>query len=523
MPPLPILVFVVGTGSLGAEIAAVRLLAPYFGASTIVWANTIGIVLVALSVGYWLGGRLADRHPNMRALCLTSLAAALLLAVVPFAADPLLDLAVDALDEISAGAFLGSLVAVLVLVAIPVLLLGTVSPWAIRLGVRSVEEAGTVAGRLYALSTAGSLVGTLVSALVLIPLVGTRRTFLVFALAIAVVSVLGLRPVRRWALAPAAILVLIALPVGTLKAKTEDGGRVIHEAETEYQYARVIEYPDGRRALELNEGQAQHSVCEAECDAGPRGPREPSSVLTGGVWDGQLVDQFAARRAQAPGGARRAASDFRPPRRVAILGNAAGTTSRAYEQFFPRTRVDGVEIDSELSDIGRRYFDMNNPRLHLYHEDARPFLRRIDAHYDVITVDAYRQPYIPFYLTTVEFFRTVRDRLTGDGALIVNVGHPDGQDGLEKVLTATIGDVFPHVMRDPIEDTNTLLVASRAPLSAARLNHAVPSLQVALRPTAEAAAQRIEPPLKGGRIYTDDRAPVEWLIDKSIVDYASGE
>src|SRR5918999_4609145 len=169
MPPLPLLVFVVGTGSLGAEIAAVRLLAPYFGASTIVWANTIGIVLVALSVGYWLGGRLADRHPHMRGLCLVALIAALLLAAVPFVADPLLDVAVDALDEISAGAFLGSLVAVLVLVAIPVLLLGTVSPWAIRLGVRSVEEAGTVAGRLYALSTAGPLGRPRLSALLPIP------------------------------------------------------------------------------------------------------------------------------------------------------------------------------------------------------------------------------------------------------------------------------------------------------------------------------------------------------------------
>jgi spermidine synthase len=509
MPPLPILVFVVGTGSLGAEIAAVRLLAPYFGASTIVWANTIGIVLVALSVGYWLGGRLADRHPNMRSLCLTALLAAVLLAAVPFAADPLLDVAVDALDEISAGAFLGSLVAVLVLVAVPVLLLGTVSPWAIRLAVQSVEEAGTVAGRLYALSTAGSLVGTLVSALLLIPLVGTRRTFLIFALAIAVVAVLGLRPVRRWAVAPALIAALIALPVGTLKAKTDADAHVIHEAETEYQYARVLQYDDGSRTLELNEGQAQHSICMAECDAGPAGPRRPSSVLTGDVWDGHLVDHFAGRS--------------EPPRRVAILGNAAGTTSRAYEEFFPRTRVDGVEIDSELSEIGRRWFDMNNPRLHLYHEDARPFLRRIDARYDVISVDAYRQPYIPFYLTTKEFFETVRDRLTDGGVLIVNVGHPEGQDDLEKVLTATIGEVFPHAMRDPIEDTNTLLVASEAPLSSSRLIDAVPQLPAALRPTAVAAAGRLERPLSGGDVYTDDKAPVEWLIDKSIVDYASGE
>ena len=495
MPPLPLLVFVVGTGSLGAEIAAVRLLAPYFGASTIVWANTIGIVLVALSIGYWLGGRLADRHPNMRGLCLLALAAAGLLALVPFAADPLLDVAVDALDSISAGAFLGSLLAVLVLVAVPVLLLGAVSPYAIRLAVSTVEEAGTVAGRLYALSTAGSLVGTLISALLLIPLVGTRRTFLIFALAIALMAVWGLRPVRRYALAPAAIAALIALPVGTLKAADTDGGRVIHEAETEYQYARVIEYPDGHRTLELNEGQAQHSIYY------------PDSVLTGDVWDGHLVLGFAAFD--------------EPPGRVAILGNAAGTTSRAYEEFFPRTRIDGVEIDGELSEIGREFFDMNNPRLHLYHEDARPFLRRIDARYDQISVDAYRQPYIPFYLTTVEFFETVRDRLRPGGVLVVNAGHPEGQDDLEKVLTATIGEVFPNVLRDPVEDTNTLLAASEAPLSAARLREAAGSMPAGLRGTALAAAARLQPPLPGGTVYTDDKAPVEWLIDKSIVDYAA--
>ena len=128
MPPLPVFVFVVGTGTLGAEIAAVRLLAPYFGASTVVWANTIGVVLVALSIGYWLGGRFADRHPDGRSLCLLTLVAAVLLALVPFAADPFLDLAVSALDSVSAGAFVGSLIGVLGLLAVPILLLGAVSP-----------------------------------------------------------------------------------------------------------------------------------------------------------------------------------------------------------------------------------------------------------------------------------------------------------------------------------------------------------------------------------------------------------
>ena len=218
---------------------------------------------------------------------------------------------------------------------------------------------------------------------------------------------------------------------------------MIYETDTEYQYARVIESPVGKRYLELNEGQAQHSIYD------------PDTVLTDDVWDGHLVLPFAARS--------------RSPTRVAILGNAAGTTSRAYERFFPRTRVDGVEIDPELSKIGKRYFDMNNPRLRLYHEDARPFLRRTDARYDVISVDAYRQPYIPFYLTTREFFELTRDRLTPDGVLVVNAGHPEDQDELEKVLTATMGEVFRYVVRDPIEPTNTLIVASRKPLSAQRL------------------------------------------------------
>ncbi|MCA1682762.1 MAG: fused MFS/spermidine synthase, partial [Actinobacteria bacterium] len=234
----------------------------------------------------------------------------------------------------------------------------------------------------------------------------------------------------------------------------------------------------------------------------------PATTLTGDYWDGHLVLPFAAGE--------------RAPRRVAILGNAAGTTSRAYEHFFPRTRVDGVEIDSALSDIGRRFFHMTNPRLHVYDEDARPYLRRTSARYDAISVDAYRQPYIPFYLTTREFFELVRGRLRPGGVVIVNVGHPEDRDELEKVLTATMKAVFPHLLRDPIEETNTLLVGSERPLSAVTLRRAVPHLPADLRKTARDAAYRVEPPLEGGRVYTDDRAPVEWLIDKSIVGYAAG-
>src|SRR3954451_11858118 len=160
IPTLELLVFVVGTSTLGAEIAAARLMAPFFGDSTIVWANTIAIVLVALSIGYWFGGRLADRHPHLRGLCLLVLVASLILGLVPIVANPFLSLSVDAFDSISIGTFAGSLFGVLALVAVPVLMLGAVSPWAIRLKLHTVEDSGEVAGRMYAISTVGSLVGT---------------------------------------------------------------------------------------------------------------------------------------------------------------------------------------------------------------------------------------------------------------------------------------------------------------------------------------------------------------------------
>jgi spermidine synthase len=488
---LYLFVFVVGTGTLGAEIAAARLMAPFFGASTIVWANTIGVVLVALSIGYWLGGKLADRHPHLRGMSLMVLVASVLLALVPLVARPLFDVSVRALDRIEAGAFVGSLFGVLLMLAVPVTLLGAAAPYAIRLALPDVEHSGSIAGRLYAISTAGSLLGTWLSALLLIPLIGTQRTFILFAAVIALVAAAGLG--RRWLPVPLLLFLALALPVGTVKAT--ENGEVIFETETESQYVRVVERAGGReRALELNEGQAVHSLWRQD------------SVLTDNVWDGYLVLPFAALR--------------EPPESMAILGNAAGTTARAYGKYFPATRIDGVEIDGELHEVGERFFEMDNPRLSLHTADARPWLRQTDESYEVIMVDAYRQPYIPFYLATEEFFELVRDRLEPGGAVIVNAGHPEGNDDLETVLGRTMAEVFETVIRDPKEDTNTLLLGTNGPASGRILEGSLPDLPPDLRPIAALEAAKIEPRLPGGEVYTDDRAPVEWLIDRSILGYA---
>ena len=178
-----LVIFVAGISTLGAEIAAARLVAPAFGASTVVWANTIAIVLVALAGGYWLGGRLADRHPHKPGMARAALLGAGLVALIPLVAIPLLGVTEDSLAELP-----GSLLVLLVLVAPPVLVLGALSPWAIRLSVRSVAVAGDATGRLYALSTAGGLVGNFAAALALIPVVGTRWTFLICAVLLAAVS-----------------------------------------------------------------------------------------------------------------------------------------------------------------------------------------------------------------------------------------------------------------------------------------------------------------------------------------------
>jgi predicted O-methyltransferase YrrM len=234
----------------------------------------------------------------------------------------------------------------------------------------------------------------------------------------------------------------------------------------------------------------------------------PGSYLTANYWDGLVVVPFA--------------SLTHVPSRVAILGNAAGTVARAYGHYFPAAEIDAVEIDPELAQIGRRYFDMHAPHLRVHDEDARPWLRNSVGDYDVIVLDAYRQPYIPFYLATREFFELARDRLAPGGLVIVNVGHPDGSTELEKVIGRTMAEAFPVVLRDPIEDENTLLLGGERG-SGRHLSAMAAGLAPELQTIARVEAARLDPALEGGEVYTDDRAPVEWLIDRSILGYAAGE
>ena len=324
-------------------------------------------------------------------------------------------------------------------------------------------------------------------------MVGTRRTFLIFAALMALAALPHLVRGRvPAAVVPAVILGLVALPTGTVK-EAEAGQKVVWEKETEYQYARVVLDEDGQRSLELNEGHAVHSLYTED------------EYLVGGYWDEMLALSTAGRG--------------RAPRSVAILGNAAGTTARAIGHYFPTTRVDGVEIDGALTEVGREQSGMTGPDLHTHTADARPWLEATDRTFDVIMVDAYRQPYIPFYLATREFFALVRERLNPGGVLIVNIGHPAVSDALEKVLTATAATAFgrENLYRNAVRETSTVLLGTTGSGDPADLvEQAAEGQPAELAAVLRNSAARLETALGGGSVYTDDRAPVEWLVDTSL-------
>ena len=487
---LGVVVLVAGGATLATEISASRLLAPYFGSSTVVWANVIGLTLVYLSLGYWLGGRLVDRRPQPRLLGAILVAGAISIAVIPFVARPFLSATVRGLNDVSAGVAVGSFLGALALFAAPVTLLGMVSPFAVRLALESVETAGTVAGRLYALSTFGSIFGTFASALVAIPLVGTQRTMVGTAVVLVLAAALLLG--RRWQLLTVATSALLLVPPGAVKAQPG----LLYDADSAYQYLDVRQTASGARVLELNEGVVANSVWY------------PGSVLTGGEWDMFLVVPPLLER---------------PPQRVLVLGNAGGSTARALTALYPRIRVDGVEIDEKVTDAAQRYLGLAGvPRLRVITADARAYLLTTDRRYDLICVDAYRQPYIPFQLATKEFFELARGHLQPGGALALNVSRVPGNRGLVRAVARTVRTVFGNAWSWDALRFNTLVVA---------FDHALPRdvlVQRAGRAPAPIASlvplfrRHVAAAGFEGALLTDDRAPVEWIADRAMLAYVAG-
>jgi spermidine synthase len=528
------IVFVEGMAMMATEMSIARLVAPFFGASHAVWAIIIAVVMGSIALGSRLGGRCADRWPTLGALVALLSTSAIAVAVLPFVTSPVMRLSTGGIDDVAIGTVIGTFLATMALLVVPVTLLGMVPPWTMRLAVPDVANAGRTAGRIYATSTGGALLGTFASVLWLIPAVGTRRTMLLFAALIAFMPLVWLLsnitdPPRRAWLAAAPLVLVVALafaPTGLVKPI--DDGDVIDERESRYQFIQAVEEPDGRRILQLNEGWAVHSIWERD------------TVLTGGIWDHFLVVPALGDRADESG------VDVD----MLVIGSAAGTTKRAFGELRPAVEMTSVELDAEVTEVGREHFELEGK---VNASDGRPFLERSEGtEWDVIHVDAYRQPYIPFYLTTREFFELAKERLGEGGVVSINVGSTPDDQRINQAVAATMRDVFPIVARYRAESYNEVIIAVDDPdvtidelrdrIRASDLATgdapvfrvatggftATATPQIPLDPALEDERRElgllfeafadgmVEVEPDGDRVLTDDRATVEWMTDRMI-------
>jgi len=507
-----LIVFCGGVTSVGTEIAASRLVAPYFGSSTFIWANLIGLTLTYLSLGYWLGGKVADRYPRAWLLYTLTAIAAVWAGLIPYLSRPILSASLRAFDQLAVGAFYGSLVGVLLLFLVPITLLGFVTPYAIRLRLADVHKAGNVAGNTYALSTIGSIVGSFLPVLLLIPWIGTTRTFLVLALLLLVPSLLGLLQLRAFpqtALSGglAVLLVAVTLGVDARAVRPAERGELVYEVESADNYIQVLE-ENGRYLLALNEGHAIHSIYD------------PDTLLTGGPWDYFMVGPLFNRGAGAES-----------VDNALLIGLAGGTVARQLTAAYGPIPIDGVEIDPEIVRVGREYFAMGEaqlPNLNAVVADGRYFLRTTDTTYDLIGVDAYRQPYIPFQLTTEEFFTEVSDKLTPKGVAVVNAGRTDTDFRLVEALASTMKAVFPNVYLIDVERfDNTIIVGTKTPTDLATFVASVGGLPpgTVLHEVGIASLDsgNVREQTASDTVFTDDHAPVERVVDQIILDAARQE
>ena len=531
---LLLVVFLAGIGTLGIEMIASRLLAPYFGTSQPIWAVVIGLTLIYLTIGYRLGGTLADRRPDERVLYRIITWAGFVTGFIPLLSDPILRFSQGTIARVAVGSFLGALFGVLILFAAPVILMAMVSPFAIRLQLTRVEAgvaaAGRTAGSLSALSTVGSIVGTFLTVLYLIPEIGTARTTYLIAVFLIVVGLIGLRDWRYLAmlLIVAGLFYYTTTTRGNIKSADCAGCTLVAESESTYNYIQIASSQSQTYGpqvnLILNEGQAIHSIYHPRFEQS----KNPLDLLTGGgPWDYFSVTPYFYPN--------RAASSVKS---MAMLGSATGTVPKQFLAIYGAdAQIDAVEIDPQIIKLGRRYFDMrdssydpSHPNYRVHPEDARYWLANADGTYDIIGMDAYHQPYIPFHLTTVEFFQLVKQHLTPEGVAVVNAGKgPDGDDRLGVALAGTMRQVFPQVfVIDTAGFGNQIVVGVNEPVGDGALNFQqnfermqMPVLRTVMDWSLRLGAAPVREFLPSEARYepfTDDKAPVEQLIDSLIFD-----
>ena len=458
--------FMTGFAVLVFELASFRLLAPYFGVSSYVTGSIINTILLALSIGYVLGGYAADKYKSARLPYLVILGSTvylfLIYAVYPQILQPLSFRSV----------ILGSSTAILSMFFIPMVLLAFIPPYFIKLLAHD-NHVGKAAGGIFSLSTIGSIIGGIATTFIFIPHLGSRLTFLLTVILLLVISVAGLWRFTKFS----PLLLLLFIPFKFVSANTSD---FLYSTESEYNIIMVTE-EHGQRFLRLNKLWGHHSKS-----------LNPETKLSGDYYDELLVAQL-----------------FFDAKNTLILGNAAGTSMMQIRYFFG-TQVDGVEIDPVITEVGKEFFGLVlDDKMRIYHEDARTYLIKNQEKYDVIYVDVYAgSAYVPFHVTTVEFFELAQKSLSENGVMAINLHfYPPGSELKEYILN-TIVTVFPYSF---LSQHILYSFKNATSLQELRVSLNRKKIPLSLWPIASRTFQKIRKVklTAAEKIFTDDYAPVE--------------
>ncbi len=421
---ITLLVFVSGAVLMALEMAGSRVLAAHFGSSIYVWGSIIGIFLAALSGGYFVGGLAADRKPSFLLLNVLVLVAGCWLLLLPLYANYVCRV----IRSASLGARLEPLLATTLLFGGPSILMGMVSPFAVRLAASAIDRIGNTAGRLYAISTVGSIVGTLVTAFWLIPAIGVNTILKALGLALIAVAIVGL-PRSRATLVVGAVVLLITLPALLVRSapfiSLRADQHVRFEGDSAYHHVMVVDDQRlGWRMLRFN------NHVQSIIDQKP--PYDSDSY----------TNSFELARI------------FKPKlTRVLFIGGGGAIGPRNFLEHDKDVKVDVVEIDPLVVDVSRDYFYLqDDKRLKIYVEDGRRFVRRTPEKYDVVILDAFTAGgQIPFHLSTQEFMQEIKNVLTSDGLFLSNINSalegPKSQ--ILRAEYKTAASVFPSVYLFP--------------------------------------------------------------------------
>jgi spermidine synthase len=484
---LLLLVFCGGVAVMGLEMTASQLIAPYFGSTISVWTSLIGLVMVFLTIGYYLGGALADRHPSRAWLGGIVLVAGLAMLVMPLLSKPILMAVWQLTPKI--GLLGSAMIGTFILLSLPNILLGCVCPFAMKLSIQDLGCTGRAAGKIYAISAIGSVIGTFLPALITIQLFGVRRSIMLFGAGLMAAALLLLSRSRY--IPAAAALLLLALPLSPMLPTRG----MIAEKETPYNYLQVVQAGPTRLLI---------------VDWGAFSFYTPGKFRTGQYYDYLMLAPLLRPE---------------PPAQwlhnMLVIGLGAGTISKQATEAFGAIAIDGVEIDPGIVDLGRKYFDMKETNLKVHETDGRAFLANSTRPYDWVVVDAYQGSEIPFHLVTREFFQQLKDHMSPDGVLSINVAwwKKDDSELLQR-LTATVKTVFPRVCAiTAIGDSSAVLLAGGKDASPKNLMAnakltGFPALTEIAGELGGKDAPRVEFPAGLGEPFTDDRTVVDKIVDR---------